>query len=123
MIAEGVRGGILNITFSADGKRLLLGGGETLRLLDSVSGKDISRSKLSKLDWAIHASNSVLFPDGRTAALTVGYAGLEYSPFDVLTLDLISGKILRRLANKHLGTWEALSPDGKAFGFPGCLGE
>jgi WD40 repeat protein len=95
----------LNFSFSADGRRFLLAGDKEPRLCDTRSGKEITRFSLLKPAWA-ERPYAALFPDGRTAAVA-------YGDLDLLTVDLVSGKILRRLVNEHLGSWQALSPNGK----------
>lgn len=109
---------VLRSSFSPDGKRLLLLGGERPRLLDIASGKVLAR--FSPADHGLgghaYATCGRLLPDGRSALI-------YYEGRALATVDLTSGKVLRKLDHKDLGYGEAISSDGKLLAVYPPLGQ
>lgn len=105
-------GALLHFSFSADGRRFLTVGGNTLRLRETETGKEIASYKHRKAElpgnsgWPYAAS---LLPDGRMVAVSF------YEAHDLVFLDMFTGKIVHRLSDPQLGNWLALSPDAKLY--------
>src|SRR5262249_50120581 len=96
------RGGLVrSLAFTADGKRLISGGGESIiRLWDVATGEE--RAPAAGHDAVVWWL--ALAPDGKT---------LAYSGKDIGLYDMARGREVGRLAGHH---WSAaFSPDGKTL--------
>jgi hypothetical protein len=97
---------VLSISFTRDGRRLASAGDRTIRLWDTVTGREVARfcpdGQFARL--------VLVSPGGKTLLCTCG-AGLE-----IFLLDAGSGKVLRRITGHRGGVFAAaLTPDGSAL--------
>ena len=97
-----------NLSFAPDGKQLCVVAGNTVRLFDVATGKEVNASE----GHGGAMTYLAVTPDGRTA-LSLGEDSM------VRRWDLATGQELGRLPLPHWIRNLAVAPDGKSFAFDG----
>jgi WD40 repeat protein len=113
---------LAGVAFSADGKKLAVGGGELYHGGIAVCAVETGKVEWAKGDIATTSSVQVAFsPDGKTLA-TTGDAGTRKDPV-VKLWDAASGEVRRELKGHRGGVGPvAFAPDGKTLATGGTDG-
>ena len=98
------------VTFTADGKQLVIGGANgAIEILDVQTGSTVRRLRAEK--YAV--GNVSLSPDGRSIGAAYFDVNGMTLPAPLAVAELASGKVVRRLMPGALPIWSGFSNDGR----------
>ncbi len=108
-------GGSCPMLFTPDGGSLVLGFGGTVSLTDTTSAKELRKLDVPREGWIVGLCVS---PDGRRLATAEKSLGLPGGPRSVRVWDLVSGKLVGRVASGASADGPAtlaFAPDGRTL--------